>query len=296
MLGDEKPAGYRRAAGDRKHARVASDLSVIESSAELLYGLIHQRYITSRPGIQQMLEKYEMQHFGTCPRVWCNGCRVLPVGRSDTPGQETVKLYCPSCQDLFIPPNSRFHSVDGAFFGTTFGCLFFMTFPDIEIGPRPSPVLSPTSPLASVPGQSRSSSLTSSAAIARTSPEVALAHQPLEINGVRTATFCTGLGVGRIYEPRIYGFRVSERSRTGPRMKWLRMKPVDITELDEAARFHSASRAAAGEGDADHEGDTEMATASQPVQVGRRKLAPMRRRRPGTTHPDQMSINGGEVG
>lgn len=131
-LGD-KPLVYRRA-GERRHARVASDLSMIESSAELLYGLIHQRYITSRQGIQQMLEKYEMQHFGVCPRVYCNGTKVLPVGRTDTPGQDTVKLFCPSCYDLYTPPNSRFQSVDGAFFGTTFGSLFLMTFPELDIG------------------------------------------------------------------------------------------------------------------------------------------------------------------
>ncbi|KAA8649208.1 casein kinase 2 regulatory subunit [Aspergillus tanneri] len=202
ILGDEKPPGYRRA-GERRHTRVASDLSVIESSAELLYGLIHQRYITSRPGIQQMLEKYEMQHFGICPRVYCNGCKVLPVGRSDTPGQETVKLFCPSCQDLYTPPNSRFHSVDGAFFGTTFGCLFFMTFPDLEIGPR---FETPTGP--SLPSTNNQASF-----------------QPREINGVRTINFSPGLGNGKVYEAKIYGFRVSERSRAGPRMKWLRMKP-----------------------------------------------------------------------
>src|SRR6266498_2356546 len=95
ILGDERPAGYRRSS-DRRHMRVASDLSVIESSAELLYGLIHQRYITSRPGIQQMAEKYELQHFGTCPRVYCNSCKVLPVGLNDSPGHDTVKLFCPS--------------------------------------------------------------------------------------------------------------------------------------------------------------------------------------------------------
>ena len=41
----------------------------------------------------------------------------------------------------------------------------------------------------------------------------------------------------RRYEPRIYGFRVSEMARSGPRMKWLREKPTDIEELDEARRF-----------------------------------------------------------
>src|SRR6195952_5520531 len=84
-----------------------------------------------------MLEKYELQHFGTCPRVLCNGARVLPVGRTDTPGQDTVKLFCPSCLDIYTPPNSRFQTVDGAFFGTTFGCLFFMTFGDLDIGGAP---------------------------------------------------------------------------------------------------------------------------------------------------------------
>ncbi|KAI9924017.1 casein kinase 2 regulatory subunit [Aspergillus wentii] len=277
ILGDEKPLGYRRA-GDRRHARVASDLSVIESSAELLYGLIHQRYITSRPGIQQMLEKYEMQHFGTCPRAYCNGCKVLPVGRSDTPGQETVKLFCPSCQDLYTPPNSRFHSVDGAFFGTTFGCLFFMTFPDLDIGPRLDSTLSPLSP--THPIQSRSSSLTSTV-LNQLSPEMPPANQPVEINGVRTSNFSTGLGKGRLYESRIYGFRVSERSRSGPRMKWLRMKPTDIRELDEMARYENLYGA-------DNDGDMGMG-GSQPSGVGARKKAPMRRRR---YNPDQMSING----
>ncbi|KAG9534927.1 hypothetical protein KCU97_g23740, partial [Aureobasidium melanogenum] len=124
-------AAYRRQ--ERRHMRMASDLSVMESSAEMLYGLIHQRYITSRQGIQQMAEKYEAGHFGACPRVYCGQAKVLPVGCSDIPGQETVKLFCPSCLDVYTPPNSRFQSVDGAFFGTTFGCLFFMTFPELRV-------------------------------------------------------------------------------------------------------------------------------------------------------------------
>lgn len=272
---------------------MASDLSVIESSAELLYGLIHQRYITSRPGIQQMLEKYELQHFGFCPRANCNGCKVLPVGCSDTPGQDTVKLFCPGCQDIYAPPNSRFHSVDGAFFGTTFGCLFFMTFPDLDVGPRLDSPLSSSS----LPGnqsQSRSSSAT-------------MPSPPLEINGVRTLNFCPGLGQGKIYEQRIYGFRVSERSRVGPRMRWLRMKPVDITELDEEKIYHETIlpnrlgnrriSEVEGEEEDEYDEDPEVIDASSRLSqssAAKRRLAPIRRRRQHTSHEaDQMSINGG---
>ena len=288
-LGDDRPLGYRRA-GDRRHARVASDLSVIESSAELLYGLIHQRYITSRPGIQQMLEKYEMQHFGVCPRVNCNGCKVLPVGRSDTPGQETVKLFCPGCMDIYTPPNSRFHSVDGAFFGTTFGCLFFMTFPDLDIGPRLDSSLSSMSRTPSQPG-SRSMPSTD---VESPTPE----NQPHEINGVRSVCFSPGLGRGKIYDPKIYGFKVSEASRVGPRMKWLRMKPRNLYELDEVtvheqmANFHEQNNRGEPR-DGDKDGDTEMnAAQSQDPSIANRKKAPMRRRRAlGEGAPsDQMSV------
>lgn len=104
-----------RASERRQHSRMASDLSVIESSAEMLYGLIHQRFICSRAGIQQMSEKYELGHFGCCPRTYCEQARTLPVGLSDIPGEETVKLFCPSCLDVYVPPNSRFQTVDGAF-------------------------------------------------------------------------------------------------------------------------------------------------------------------------------------
>ncbi|CAJ0826970.1 9652_t:CDS:2, partial [Entrophospora sp. SA101] len=59
------------------------------------------------------VDKYESGHFGTCPRVFCQTCPVIPCGRSDMPGVETVKLFCPNCLDLYNPLSSRFYNVDG---------------------------------------------------------------------------------------------------------------------------------------------------------------------------------------
>ena len=300
---------------ERRHMKVANDITEIESSAELLYGLIHQRYITSRPGIQQMADKYELQHFGSCPRVFCNQARVLPVGCNDIPGQETVKLFCPSCLDVYTPPNSRFQSVDGAFFGTTFGCLFFMTFPEFDVSAKGDPLnLAATHPAYAPPSptsqaatnstaaetakHSRSSSLTSTPVtnlnptpLSPLTPDP-LPVQPSHLNGIATSNLAPGLGPGKIHEPRIYGFRVSERSKTGPRMKWLRMRPADMNELDESRKWHELYGGT--EDDVQIGGGGENGGAQVEVPSGRRKKAARTRKR-GVGVTDPGAVNGGGV-
>lgn len=271
ILAEERAAAPYRRANERRHLRMASDLSVIESSAELLYGLIHQRYITSRPGIQQMAEKYELQHFGTCPRVNCNSCKVLPVGLNDSPGHETVKLFCPSCLDVYAPPNSRFQTVDGAFFGTTFPSLFFMTFTDLDIGGGlRSNVSASIDALAQLQAQN-----------ADGKPRNTTPSNVTSINGVAPHNLAPGLGTGSIYEPRIYGFRVSERAKSGPRMKWLRMRPQDVTELDETRRYWEDRDDDADRPDDDDLNMVDVAEGGKAgVSVDRRKKAIRTRRRP----------------
>ena len=126
-------------ASDEDSSRIP-DVSIVEASAELLYGLVHQRFILTRAGLQAMVrpfecaltpisragqvEKYENGAFGICPRVYCSGCNIVPCGRSDLPGIDTVKLYCPNCNDIYSPPSSRFQGVDGLTHSPLF--LFFV--------------------------------------------------------------------------------------------------------------------------------------------------------------------------
>ena len=76
---------------------------LVESAAEMLYGLIHVRYIVTTRGMSTMFEKYKQCEFGRCPRVLCNDQPTLPVGLADTPRQNTVKIYCPRCGDIYCP-------------------------------------------------------------------------------------------------------------------------------------------------------------------------------------------------
>lgn len=71
---------------------------LVESAAEMLYGLIHARYILTSRGMVAMLEKYKQCHFGRCPRVYCNNHPCLPVGTSDVFRTATVKIFCPKCE------------------------------------------------------------------------------------------------------------------------------------------------------------------------------------------------------
>ncbi|KAL6049655.1 putative casein kinase II subunit beta-4 [Balamuthia mandrillaris] len=108
----------------------------IESAAEMLYGLIHARYILTNRGLAAMVDKYNSMDFGRCPRVYCQGQAVLPVGQSDIPRMNTVKLFCPRCEDIYYPKYSRHNQIDGAYFGTTFPHLLLQMYPEF-IPPKP---------------------------------------------------------------------------------------------------------------------------------------------------------------
>lgn len=105
---------------------------LIESAAEMLYGLIHARYILTSKGMASMLDKYKNYDFGRCPRVYCSGQPCLPVGQSDIPRSSTVKIYCPRCEDIYYPRSKYQGNIDGAYFGTTFPHLFLMTYGQLK--------------------------------------------------------------------------------------------------------------------------------------------------------------------
>lgn len=110
---------------------------IIETAAEVLYGLIHARYILTASGMQKMYEKYQNVDFGRCPRSFCQGQPVLPVGLSDITREFSVEVFCPRCQDTYHPRSSKHANIDGAYFGSTFCHLFLLTHSELIV-PKPT--------------------------------------------------------------------------------------------------------------------------------------------------------------
>lgn len=104
----------------------------MDSQAEILYGMIHTRFITTTKGLHAMAVKFQSRDFGTCPNFYCKNTPMVPVGLKSRPGQSPVKLFCPLCERVYHPKKTRHKTVDGAFFGESFPHLFFITFPQLK--------------------------------------------------------------------------------------------------------------------------------------------------------------------
>ncbi|KXS16031.1 casein kinase II beta subunit [Gonapodya prolifera JEL478] len=225
----------------------------IGTSAALLYRLVHARYLSTKGGLAAMAERFAQGDFGTCPRVMCRGQYVVPVGRFEQPGREGVRTWCPRCGDVYIPRDRRIQETDGASFGPTFPHLLFLTYPELcpaeslvmpESALRASPALQPASTSlrpgvgVGAGGQGGRENTMYGAGVFRggqASDSESVDEEGAASGGQRRRGGGGGPPQGgaaagggqvepQVYTPKVFGFRVSERARTGPRMAWLRAK------------------------------------------------------------------------
>jgi len=116
---------------------------LVETAAQMLYGLIHARFILTSRGMAAMLDKYNAYVYGTCPLTQCEALNqaVLPIGMSDLLRQSSAKVYCHHCREIYFSKPSRLEYLDGAYFGTTFASLFFLTYQHLVPPTMPSPFI-----------------------------------------------------------------------------------------------------------------------------------------------------------
>lgn len=82
----------------------------------------------------KVYHKFLQGLYGHCPRALCDRQKVLPVGLSDSLKVSRFKVYCPRCEDVYIP-KFRSVNIDGAFFGTSFPHHFLKHYPQAVILP-----------------------------------------------------------------------------------------------------------------------------------------------------------------
>ncbi|ETW82657.1 hypothetical protein HETIRDRAFT_315285 [Heterobasidion irregulare TC 32-1] len=175
----------------------------LDIQARLLYGLIHARWIVTARGLQKMLDKYKRADFGRCPRVLCQSQPLLPVGLTDVPYENSVKLYCGRCEDIYSPKSSRHGSIDGAYFGTSFPHLLFLVYPGL-IPPKSGPV-----DLARPGGAGLAGEDAAARRRARMKEEIQEGSGVGEGVGEGVSTAAAALRAER-YRPKIFGFQVNE--------------------------------------------------------------------------------------
>lgn len=103
----------------------------IHSYSEIIYGIIHSRYILSKEGLSKVLNRFYLHKYGYCPRVICDQSPVIPVGIDSEIQKNCVKIFCPKCQDVY-EPEPIYREIDGAYFSTTLPHLLLITYPQIQ--------------------------------------------------------------------------------------------------------------------------------------------------------------------
>ena len=106
----------------------------LNQEASDLYGLIHARYVHSPRGLAKVYQKFLSGVYGFCPRALCDKQKVLPVGLSDTLKTSRFKVYCPRCEEVYLP-KLRSVNVDGAYFGPSLPHVFLKHFPNAILIP-----------------------------------------------------------------------------------------------------------------------------------------------------------------
>lgn len=97
----------------------------IEESS--LYYLLHQRYIYTITGVEDILEKVMNKEYGTCPKVGCS-TKLIPCGESNDPRVSATRLYCHNCVCLYMS-KAPIKALDGCAWGTSFPMFLILTFP-----------------------------------------------------------------------------------------------------------------------------------------------------------------------
>ena len=102
--------------------------SKISESEKITYLLIHQRYIYSKTGAENILDRVMSKEYGTCPRYGCENIPMIPNGISSEYGKHFTMVFCYNCCNMYEAKGSL-RKLDGCAWGPGFAQYILMTYP-----------------------------------------------------------------------------------------------------------------------------------------------------------------------
>merc|ERR1711920_341839 len=61
---------------------------------------------------------------------YCDRQHVLPIGESEDLRTAQLKVFCPKCEQVYLP-KSKYKELDGAYFGMSFPQIFLQSYPSL---------------------------------------------------------------------------------------------------------------------------------------------------------------------
>lgn len=103
----------------------------VERQAKLLYMLVHAEYLKTDEGVDMMYRKRSC--LMTCPRVFCKDTWCWPCQSSVNVGEGTIKMFCPTCKQIYNPENKVFDGVDSVGFPSQYIDSLVEKYPEIVL-------------------------------------------------------------------------------------------------------------------------------------------------------------------
>lgn len=76
--------------------------------------------------------RFQKMAYGYCQRAFCDKQAVVPIGMSDVLRKGRIKVFCPKCEEVYVPTPQRFN-MDGAFFGPSFPNIFLNEYKSLIV-------------------------------------------------------------------------------------------------------------------------------------------------------------------
>ena len=107
-----------------------------ENQYRRFYSAVHRRYILTDEGMSTIISRQVNGLYGVCPCYRCSSAHLFPAALRSEYGVGNVKLFCPSCKEVYNAPYP-FDYIDGAFFGSDFIPELSKHHPEVMVNPGP---------------------------------------------------------------------------------------------------------------------------------------------------------------